>query len=318
MRSTPPPRSSPTTRTPRRPCYRCRPGRRRPRASSKAAAAAGGPDLAAVGGVDRVHAGPVVAEVDRVMGERDAALDRAARPVGPVEVAVVGPERVHRAALVPEEHAEAVHQRGGLATRSERMRPRDVTILHRDRHDCAVARRVGARARREQREEHELVPDVKGRRGRGQGPQSAVPEQTAGGRAESTGPTVDVLEVQRVVIDNGRELEQGAVMKPPPDAQPGTELRRVGKGAGAGQVVAVHRPGVIGGRRPRLGRGRRRRRRRRGRRRRRDMDHGLRWLACASGTHHDEDHHRDPDRKQQARHGDESPTQTGTRHGGAC
>jgi hypothetical protein len=38
----------------------------------------------------------------------------------------------------------------------------------------------------------------------------------------------------------------------------------------------------------------------------------------ASGIDQDEDHHRDPYRKQQARHGDESPAHTGTRHSGAC
>ena len=48
------------------------------------------------------------------------------------------------------------------------------------------------------------------------------------------------------------------------------------------------------------------------------MHRGYAVMRRASRIDEDEDHHRDPYRKQQARHGDESPTQTGARHGGRC
>ena len=48
------------------------------------------------------------------------------------------------------------------------------------------------------------------------------------------------------------------------------------------------------------------------------MHRGYGGVVRAWGTDEDEDHHRDPYRKQRARHGDESPAQTGTRHRGRC
>src|SRR5437868_14227379 len=65
---------------------------------------------------------------------------------------------------------------------------------------------------------------------------------------------VCVLEVKGVVVDDGRELQQRAVVELPAHAQRGIELPPAREEPGAGEVVAVERPGTISRNRPWLGR----------------------------------------------------------------
>ena len=109
------------------------------------------------------------------------------------------------------------------------LRPHDPAGLHRQRHEPAVARRLaGVRVGREQRDVHQALRDPERRRGRGERPDLGLPQLLAGQLVERLGRAVVVDHVQRVLVDDRRELEQRVVLEAPADVQ--RRLRDVAPG----------------------------------------------------------------------------------------
>ena len=139
------------TSTRGRPCCPCRRGRRRRRAWSRSCREPSPKrpplvearhSLAAVALPDRVRAAAVVAEVEPAVGQREPALDRAARPEAPAHVAVARrPSRRRSRSPSRSTARPSATQRRGLAAARELPAPLDPA------RSCRRARRRGRRRR---------------------------------------------------------------------------------------------------------------------------------------------------------------------------
>ena len=179
----------------------------------------------------------VVAEEQLAVGERRAALDRAARLVGPDHAAVVGVEAVELARLRSEVDPPAVQQRRGLAAARQRPRPAALAVALAQRDDPSAARAPAAL------EQSHIDPAVAERgRGRRQAPELALPAHLAVLLAQRAQLAVVGELEQRVARHHGRELEQRGGLALPDRYERAAERRRWREEAPVVLRVAVVAP----------------------------------------------------------------------------